>query len=103
VSAPLSPRSEAVLHLLEAAGLDVLPTPLGWWLVYDCDGIIGEGATLGEAVADAEGVAVDCGHIARADVAELDGPRVYTCSSCGGCGGLTTWCRDCNGKGEVPS
>lgn len=101
MSAPLSPRSEAVLHLLEAAGFDVLPTASGWWLVYDCDGILGEGATLDAAVVDAEPVALDCGHIARADVAELDGPRVSQCPCCGGSGGIGWWCSGCNGKGEV--
>lgn len=91
------------LRLLEDAGLTVA-TAGRLWLVADSDGVLGTGATLDAAVAEALPVAVGLGHLDAADVEALDaddddggicwgcagtgeGSRPeYNCGHCGGSG-----------------
>lgn len=104
----LTPARIAVLRLLEAADLDVLPSAAGW-VISDpeqpvASALIATGDTLAAAIDAALPVALAEGYVTAAAVEALDGPaEPGECWRCDGSGEGATErhvCIACRGSGS---
>ena len=105
----LTPARIAVLRLLEAADLDVIPSAAGW-VISDPEqpaatSLIATGDTLAAAIDAALPVALAESYVTAADVEALDGPaEPGVCWRCDGSGeGVTPLhvCHVCRGSGRA--
>ena len=105
----LTPARIAVLRLLEAADLDVIPSAAGW-VISDpeqpaASALIATGATLAAAIDAALPVALAESYVRAAAVEALDGPaEPGVCWRCDGSGeGVTPLhvCHVCRGSGRA--
>ena len=105
--AALTPYRLGALRILEAAGLAVAPTLVGWAITDpaqpDATALIAAGETLAAAIDAALPVALADGYLDAEGVEALDGPaEPDACWRCNGCGEGATErhsCYACGGSG----
>lgn len=105
----LTPRRIAVLRLLEAADLDVIPSAAGWSISDPeqpaATSLIATGDTLAAAIDAALPVALAESYVSAAAMEALDGPaEPGVCWRCDGSGeGVTPLhvCHVCRGSGSA--